>query len=367
MQRFRAVAEHIERLLAEARVPGCSIAVVDRAGLIWSDGVGWADLHDKRPAASSTFYHLFSGTKLFTATAVLRLADEGRLSLEDRVARFVPTSADALGPITVRDLLTHRSGLRDSLRAFLAVTLPPQALPSSAATLARYPIRATRPPGGRVEYRNVNYTLLGAVITRVSGLEYIDYVERTILEPLGMRASFGLDTSMRERAATGYIGQRDPMRLVLWALFPEVRGRLYGRRKDGLVELKEFDLATPAIGGLVGSVEDFAWFLRSQLRDDGTLLRQETVREMQTMVAAGAAGIESREGVGLGWKFGRSGDRLFLNHEGAGAGFTSELRLYPEVGVGIALAMNLMRMPGTMRLAHRICEAVVARLAGAET
>jgi len=70
--------------------------------------------------------------------------------------------------------------------------------------------------------------------------------------------------------------------------------------------------------------------------------------------------MESRVGVGLGWKVGRVESRAFLNHEGSGAGFTSELRLYPEAGIGIALAMNLMRMPKTIRAAHKICEAAFA-------
>jgi hypothetical protein len=65
-------------------------------------------------------------------------------------------------------------------------------------------------------------------------------------------------------------------------------------------------------------------------------------------------------GVGLGWKFGRVGDRTFLNHEGGGAGFTAELRIYPEQKLGIALGMNGMRQPRTMKVAHRICEAFFA-------
>jgi CubicO group peptidase (beta-lactamase class C family) len=176
-----------------------------------------------------------------------------------------------------------------------------------------------------------------------------------------MHARFGLDASMREHVATGYIDRWDPMRILLWILFPEMRGRLYGGHVGRLVGLTEFNLFTSAIGGLIGTVEDFAAFLRSQLRHGDPVLRPETTRQMQTMVATGAAGIESREGVGLGWKFGRTNGRAFLNHEGGGAGFTTELRLYPDTRLGIALAMNLMRMPSTMRLAHRICEAVVGR------
>jgi D-alanyl-D-alanine carboxypeptidase len=361
MNNFATVAEEIEHLLASARVPGCSVALVDQSSTLWSAGIGWADLHGKRHATSATVYHLFSGTKLFTAAAVLKLAEQLHLSLDDSVSKFVPDRTGTLSAITLRDLLSHQTGLRDSLRAFLAVSFPPGPLPSTSAALTRYPIRAARPPRQKVEYRNVNYALLGEVVTRASGRAYADYVEEAILRPLGMRARFGLDPSMSEEAATGYIDRWDPMRILLWALFPETRGRLYGRRVGRMIELREFDLFTSAIGGLVGSVEDFATFLTSQLRGGDPIVRPETTRQMQTMVATGAAGIESREGIGLGWKFGRANGRAFLNHEGGGAGFTSELRLYPEGRLGIVLAMNMMRMPNTIRLAHRICEAVVGR------
>ena len=90
------------------------------------------------------------------------------------------------------------------------------------------------------------------------------------------------------------------------------------------------------------------------------MLGRRWTERMQTMLAAGQPGIESRDGVGLGWKFGTSQGGRFLNHEGGGAGFTSELRLYPERRIGIALAMNAMRMPSTMRTAHAMCEALLS-------
>jgi CubicO group peptidase (beta-lactamase class C family) len=163
---------------------------------------------------------------------------------------------------------------------------------------------------------------------------------------------------MRRDAATGYIRRWDPMRLALRVLLPDVARQLYAGRVGDLMELREFTLDTAAIGGLVGSVTEFTRFLQMQLSEGAGVLTPASTRLMQTMVAEGAAGIESRVGVGLGWKIGRVGGRTFLNHEGGGAGFTSELRLYPEAGIGVALAMNTMRMPHTMRAAHRLCEAV---------
>jgi D-alanyl-D-alanine carboxypeptidase len=353
------LAEIVRPALSRAGVPGCSIAVVDADGLRWADGFGYADLRCRRRARADTVYHLFSGTKLFTAVAILQLDECGLLDLDDPVERFIPETG-AAGRASVLQLLSHQSGLGDSLRGFLSVSFPSDPPQGSAEALARYALKVRRRPGQRVEYRNVNYALLGEVVTRVSGLEYRDYVRRRVLAPLGMTADFGLAPATRARAATGYLGRRDPMRLVLRALFPGLGGRLYGDRVGKLMELREYDLATSSIGGLVGSMPDFARFLQAQLAGGGPVLGQEATRRMQTQVATGVAGIASRAGVALGWKIGRTKGRAFLNHEGGGAGFTSELRLYPDAGLGIALGMNAMRMPATMRLADRICETIHA-------
>lgn len=349
----------VETALAGAGAPGCSMVLVEASAPLWAGAFGLADLRRERPATPETVYPLFSGTKLFTAAAILQLAERGLLALEDPVDRWVPEASAARG-VTLLHLLSHRSGLRDTLRGFLAVTFPPAEPPTSTEALGRFRIAPARAPGQRVEYRNVNYALLGEVVTRVSALEYREYVRRHLLEPLGMDAGFGYTAGMRDRAATGYLGRRDPMRLVLRWVLPGTSARLYGERVGAVVGLNEYRLDTAAIGGLVGSMPAFAEFLRAQLGGGGGVLGPDWTRRMQTRVAEGAAGIESRAGVGLGWKIGRVDGRTFLNHEGGGAGFTSELRLYPEQGVGIALAMNQMRMPRTMRAAHRICEAVLA-------
>ena len=340
--------------MRSAGVPGCSAALVTREGIVWSGGFGVSDLTRQTPALPDTIYHMFSGTKLFTATAIMQLVERGRVSLDDSVAKFLPEFA-TLSPITVRDLLSHRSGLRDALRSFLAVTLGTGDPPSSAEALSRYRFRPRRPPREKVEYRNVNYAVLGHIVTLASEVEYTRYVSGQILGPLGMNAGFKLDPA-RGDAATGYVTRFDPMRLLLWSVFPDLRGRLYAETVGKHVALARFSLATPAIGGLVGSVVDWAKFVQAHLADGGPLLTPASARLMQTQVAGGVAGIVSRTGVGLGWKIGNVGDRRFLNHEGGGAGFTSELRIYPDHGIGVAIAMNTMSMPKTMRVAHAISE-----------
>lgn len=355
--------EVVPRALARAGVPGCSIAVVDATGLRWSGAFGLADVVRCRASTADDVYHLFSGTKLFTAVAVLQLAERGQLDLDMPLRALLP-ELDGAGEVTLLHLLSHRSGLKDTLRGFLAVTLPGDERPTSAAALSRYRIRAARAPGTRVEYRNVNYALLGEVITRVSGVEYAEHVAAHVLAPLGIGAAFHFTDELRRNAAIGYLERYDPMRLALRVLFPTLPARLYGTRTRGLVELGEYELSTPAIGGLIGSMPEIGKFLTAQLAGGGGVLSEASTKRMQTLVAEGAAGIESRFGIGLGWKLGRTPTHAFLNHEGGGAGFTSELRLYPHAGIGIALAMNMMRMPRTMRVAHQICEAVLATTRG---
>ena len=341
--------------LARLGVPGCSLALVDRAGRVWAAGVGLADLSLARPAEAETLYHLFSLTKLLTATAVLQLAEAGRLTLEDPLAAHLP-GPPAFAAITLRQLLSHRSGLKDTLSAMLAVRFEGEAADAERA-LSRFRLVARRPPGRKVEYRNVNYALLGEVAARAAGEPFTAYVRRRILAPLGMKATFASLSAAAGEAATGYMGAWDPMRFFLKLRFPILARRLFRARHKGLVALAPYDLETPAIGGLCGSAVGFLPFLRAQLRGGEGVLGEASTALMQSLAARGRAGVESRDGVGLGWKLGVAGKRRFLNHEGGGPGFTAEARLYPEEGLGVMLAMNrLVGITRSCTLAHRIAE-----------
>lgn len=359
--------ETVRAELRAANIPGCSLVVVDRDRIRTSFGVGLADLRSGRPATADTVYHLYSGTKLYTATAVMQLVESGDIALDAPAGTWLP---EILGgsAVTVLQLLNHTSGLADTMRGFVAVHGELDEPPSTAAALARYRIRQRRQPGSRVEYRNVNYALLGEIVSRVSGVPYATFVDQHILRPLRMPAAFTPTAAMRASAATGYMSAWEPLRWLTPLLLPRMRDRLFGRRVGGLVELRPINLDTAAIGGLVGTAAAFAPFVRAQLGDGAGILTEDGIRRMQTWTARGAAGIMSRLGTGLGWKIGTVDGVTFLNHEGGGPGFTSETRLYPAIGLGIVLCMNRWIMPRRSHLvAHRICEAVRRASHGAES
>lgn len=349
----------IEQILERGRVPGCSLAVV-QGGAVERDAFGFSDLRSKRPVSEETIFHLFSGTKLYTAAALMILVERGLVSLDEPVATYLE-ELPLRHPVTLRQLASHNSGLRDTLRAFFAVHLRGEATPSTADALARYRLDHGKEPGGGVAYRNANYAILGEVISRVSEQPYASFVRDSLLVPLGAGVSFEEGEGAESKVATGYIGRFTLMRLLIRLIVPGLLQRVEDRPLGRRVELHSFALDTAAIGGLVGTAQDFIPFLTEFLSQEDGVLSAESKRTTLTLQAKGRAGIASKTGVGIGWKLGElAGGTEFWNHEGGGPGFTSETRIYPADGMGVVLLMNTMHSAKISWLAHEICETLRA-------
>lgn len=349
-----------EDLLARiaAAVPGCAIAVVRGSDDVDTLELGYGDLARHTEVTRDSVFHYFSGTKLYTATAVMRLRDRGRVDLDAPVAAYLP-ELELTRPVTVRQLLTHTSGLRETLSAFLAFHFPEEPMPSAAQALSRYRTTGGSPPGGRATYHNVNYAVLGALLERVEAASFVDVVHREVLRPLGSSAAFEYRDAMRERAAVGYLHRLSPMRALVRLLFPGKARRLERERVGKWVAFSEFVIDSAAIGGLLGEALDFLPLVREMLDPEDGLLSAETKREMLTLQAEGSVGVASRDGVGIGWKRGDG----FWNHEGGGPGFTSETRVYPSERLGIVILMNATQNRRMSLLAHAVCEKIRASLA----
>ena len=136
---------------------------------------------------------------------------------------------------------------------------------------------------------------------------------------------------------------------------PHVSRRLERQREGSLVPLEDYALDTAAIGGLLGSAADFVPLLSEMLSGSDDVLTARSKQEMLTLQSRGAAGIVSRVGVGLGWKCGRDTVE-YWNHEGGGAGFATEIRIYPAHGVGVVMLMNATHRAKLSRVAHEVCE-----------
>ena len=349
----RSDEEAILRELERAKVPGCALAWTRRDGSSGTLEYGIANLATGQKVEGSTLFHLFSGTKLYTAAAVLVLVERGVIALDAPVKKYLP-ELPVRDELTVRHLLSHASGLKESLRAFLAVHFVGETAPSTSSALARYALGPGSAPGRGAEYRNVNYAILGELVSRASATPYERFVQRELLEPLGAALSFE-DLGGPENAV-GYVPRFSPMLLALRFLLPSVARRIRAGRTGGLVALTPYSLDTAAIGGLVGTASGFLPFVREMLSTEDGVLRAASKREMLTLYSRGAAGVVSRDGVGLGWKRGTADGTTFWNHEGGGAGFCSETRLYPDAGLGVVILINLSQSASVSQLCHRVAE-----------
>jgi CubicO group peptidase (beta-lactamase class C family) len=336
-----ALDAHLDAQLKEQGLPGFTFGVVVGGQLAYARAVGLADLDSQRPAEIGTVYRIGSITKTFTATAILRLRDEGKLALDVPASRYLAElgkvaypSTDS-PPITLRHLLTHSSGL-PRLGNFTytdGVKEPTtqEILGALATTRLQYV------PGTGDVYSNFAFSLLGIIAGQVSGKGYREYLKETIFTPLGMAtATFDEKGLPAGKVATGY------------------------SKKDGKHEkITPWRLgASEGAGGLFASLDDMARYAAFQLdayppRDDADRgpLRRATTREAHRTVRH--TGLSTSEGErpeqidatatgqGLAWQtLETCEDDEIVWHSGAVDGFTSSLTLLPRAGVGLILLVN---------------------------
>lgn len=191
--------------LAEGLVAGLSVAVRRDGEILLARGYGYADLENSVPATVETIYGIGSVTKQFTAAAILQLAERGVLSLDDSVHRFLPDYEPTGRSVTIRQLLSHTSGIpsypsEETPARELAVDLTDRELRERFESL---PLDFTSGEGFR--YSNSAYLLLGMVVSEASGVSYADYIQEYLFAPLGLSRSSYCDTRrITPRRARGY-------------------------------------------------------------------------------------------------------------------------------------------------------------------
>lgn len=337
---FAGVDRVMEAFRRDAHVPGMVWGIVRDGRLVHVQAAGIQDLATKRPVTPDTRFRIASMSKAFTALAILKLRDEGTLSLDAPVETYVPELRGWRYPtedspkIRVRDLLTHTAGfVTDDPWGDRQTPMPDDEF----TRLLRDGVPFTRPPGTAMEYSNLGYALLGRIITNVSEQPYADYVKGLVFTPLRM-TSTGYDVlqSPAERRALGYRWEDDA-----WKLEPTMAHGAFG-----------------AMGGIETTANDYAkWvaFLLSAWppRDgaDAGPVRRGTVRELAQ--GSNFPGLRTRPGESgaaacrmpatYAMGFGAAQDcdlGLTLSHGGGYPGYGSHLLLLPDYGVGVFAFAN---------------------------
>ncbi len=345
VRKLKAALPEIERLFAtlveRQHIPGAALGVLIDGELASMLVAGIRDLESRAAVTSETVFRIASMTKSFTAMAILRLRDEGRLSLDEPVERYVPELASLPYPtkdspiLTIRHLLTHSEGFpEDNPWGDQQLAQPSKIL--SAWMRAGIPF--SNVPGMAYEYSNYGFAILGQVVAKASGQTYQDYVQRYILTPLGMQATTFEASNVRpDRKALGYRWQQNA-----WHLEPALGDGAFG-----------------AMGGLWTSTGDLARYVAFLMgafppRDEAEKgpIRRSSAREMQQAWRARPpqAAREAVDGPlvlsvsAYGYGLGVSQDCQFQHivaHGGGLPGYGSLMRWLPEHGVGLIAFGNV--------------------------
>ncbi len=344
--------DRIDRLMGDfvtaGTTPGIAYGVVSDGVLVHSGGAGVARLGEQVPPTASTVFRIASMTKSFTAAAILMLRDAGQLALDAPVSAYVPELATVTLPTrdsrppTVRDMLTMSAGW---------ATDDPWADRQESIDAAQFSamlaggLTFDETPGVVFDYSNLGYSLLGRIITNVSGVQFQDFIGSKILAPVGMASSgFRLEDIPVDRLADGHFRRDDQWNVEPWASTGEFA----------------------ALGGIASTVEDLARWVSvlagafpARDDDDAAIpLRRSSLREMQqgsrffTATRGIETGVEYAHGESMAYGFGlvvatdeRFGD--IVSHSGGYPGYGSHMVWHPTTGLGvIGLANGRYASPG---------------------
>ena len=327
-------------VMEQRGVPSASVAVVQGGKIVYTHAYGLAHIAPDKPATPDMRYSIGSISKQFTASAILILQQQGKLSLDDSVGKYVPglTRGDE---VTIRQILSHTSGYQDCWPEDYQMTpmMKPTTTQQIVDTWAKKPLDFD--PGTQWQYSNTNYVIAGLIVEKVSGQKLMDFLEEHIFHPLGMKSVWDSDeTKLTQTDATAYI------RAAL--------GPLRAAPKEGRNWMF-------AAGELAMSAHDLALWDESLMAR--SILKPESYKEMFTEVK-----LKDGKGThyGLGVEVGELDGRRDISHGGEVTGFVSDNEVLVDDGVAVVCLTNHMA-GGAAEIAQLAASTVGGqKLAGAE-
>jgi CubicO group peptidase (beta-lactamase class C family)/D-alanyl-D-alanine dipeptidase len=320
--KYEAVAKALETFIGheieDKRLPALSIALVDDQQIVWARGFGFADPKAKTPATAETVYRVGSVSKLFTDIAVMRLVEQGKLDLDAPVTNYLPDFKPENPfdkPITLRQMMAHRSGLvrEPPVGSYFDPTNP--TLAQMVESLNR--TKLVYKPEQKTKYSNAAIATVGYVLERTQKEPFAKYLQRTLLNPLGMTSSgFEPRPELTKNLA----------RAVMWTY----QGREFPPPM--------FELGMAPAGSMYSTVLDLGRFT-SVLFADGKgpnerMLKKESLEQMWTPQFRKS---DDKSDFGIGFRISEFEGHRRLGHGGAIYGFATDLSLLPEDKLGVVV------------------------------
>ncbi|HEX7329960.1 MAG TPA: serine hydrolase [Pyrinomonadaceae bacterium] len=302
------VDDYVKRQMERQHVPGVSILVVKDSKVVKSQGYGLANVELNVAVTPDTVFKIGSVSKQFIASGIMLLVQDGKISLDDNISKFLEGTPDTWKPITVRHLLTHTSGIVREAPGFDPLKIQNDA--DVIKTAYSLPLQFT--PGEKYEYCNVGYFSLAEIISKVSGKSWGDFLHERVFAPLGMNSTRTTTmTDLVPNRANGYV----------W--------------RNGKLQNASIYFALRPSGAFLSTVSDLAkWDAALQT---GELLKQSTLAQMWTPVKLNNG---TTHPYGFGWELEPVGGHKRVNHGGSLPGFRAQLTRFIDDKVTVVVLTN---------------------------
>ena len=328
---FSEVDAYFQKKMAEYDMPGVALGLVQDGKIIYTKGYGVRDTSTKAPVTENTEFQIGSITKSFTSLAIMQLVDQGKLDLDTPIVKYLPdfktADPEATQKLTLRHLLSLSSGLPATADADLYTARDRQKVVADTAN-----IKPFAQPGQVWQYTNRNYVIAAAVLERITGQSWEDYVRQHIFNPLGMKTANFTVADMQKSADFAAAHQLDVLKGMQPVPLPEITA--YG----------------PA-GSINANVKEMAEYVRFQLGDGtfdngqrlvstNSLNLMHTSQITATVLSGGDSPVLTNTGYGLGWVTSEYRGSKLVSHDGSTGSFFTNLFLNPAARSGVVILTN---------------------------
>lgn len=338
MNKTESIKYVLEKMIYDNDTPCLQYIILNADSIIFEFNDGFSDLESKKQITYTTTFNAFSVTKTFTAVAILQLAEQGKLKLDDDVKLYIDTLPYNKN-ISIHQLLNHTGGLPnpmplkwvhlynehdkfDSKQFFYKIIDDHDELKYA--------------PGEKFSYSNIGYLLLGEIIEKVSGKDYRAYIKENIIDKLFLTNGAYLGYTIQDTAnhAHGYIKKWSFLNFGLNFILD--KDKYIEGTYNGWNQFKYYYMNGYPFGGLIGNARGFAQYLKTFI-NDSVLLKNEWKNKLFEIQNTNNGDIID---MCLGWFRGKLGNNNYYAHAGGGGGYYCEIRIYPRRKIASVIMLN---------------------------
>lgn len=326
---------YLSKHLQEESFPGIQYVIFDSEKLQHKFSGGMAQIDTKKKMHSYSVLNVFSTTKIITAIAILQLAQDGQLSLDDKLVKHFPTIP--YKNVTIRHVLSHSSGIPDPFIGNYYIHWSDEHASYDSDALLTSVLKENDTlkfnPGEEISYSNLGYAILGKIIENISGLRYETYVTKNIFNKLNLNPKeIGFGDQTQLNASKPYFKRMSILFNLLSMLLDNNKTKVEGNWKS--ID-KPFYFDFPAHGGIVASAREYSKIFMDLLKNKSVLLSAKSKKILFTIQKQ-----YKKNKLAIGWFKGKMNDIPYFFHQGGGLGYIAEVRIYPTKSIGSLILIN---------------------------